>query len=216
MTAEIAQMVHRTGEAAPYYAALDLQHFGATSSASNFTDFSTTEEALAACWAARGSLTGDDREELLALGAEPSSLLSPDVCRYLLFPARGRLGLADVSGLPKEAVVVLVREKPGIPLSLVVAKDQPGEFHIDRPEVEIATAIVGSGGDLWTVHPGLPIAPRENPIFEMAGFIEGDTFSIGALVDPTSQEGTKVREQFARHQVAFPTVRRVKVPASAQ
>src|ERR1035438_4290789 len=75
MRDEIKQMVDRTGKNAAYYAALDLQHFGPTPSASNFVDFDSVEEALEAVWEARGDFAGNDRARLLALGAESEALL---------------------------------------------------------------------------------------------------------------------------------------------
>jgi hypothetical protein len=213
MRTEIGRLVDRTGKNAEYYAALDRQHFGASPSASNFLDYASVEEALEACWYDRGGFSGNDREKLLALGAEEKALLGEDVCRYLVFSARGRLGLADVVDLGRYVLIELVREKPGIPLSLVVAKEQSNAVRIARPRVEFGTVIISSDGELWTTHPGLPNTPRTEPIFEMAGFVEGDVFSVADLVDSESEGGIVLRAAFASRGVEFPEIKRVKVPA---
>jgi hypothetical protein len=213
MHEEIAKLVDRSGERGDYYAALDLQHFGASPSASNFVDFASVEEGLAACWEARGSFDGNDRDALLKAGATEDALLNSIGCRYLMFPARGRLGVAEIEDLPGDVRIELVLEKPGTPLSLVVAKVQTNAVHIERPEVDFGTAIIGTEGVLWTMHPGLPIRPKHEPAFEFAGFVAGATFLVSTLVDAQSESGVALRKVFADKDVEFPEVRRVKVPA---
>lgn len=207
----IAALVPRTGNQASYYAALDAQHFGPHPTASNFLDFANVEEALQVCYAFRGTFEGSDHAELLERGTDPNALCDREVCRYLLFPARGQLGLAFLADLPADAVIELTQEKPGTPLSLVISRTQPRELRIERPATNIATAIIGANV-LWTIHPGLPLAPRSDPTFERAGFRDGDTLTVEALRDPLSNSGRDLRSRFADHDVIFTDVLRAKVP----
>jgi hypothetical protein len=211
--AEIAALVRRDGAQAAYYAALDVQHFGNRPSASNFLDFACVEEALMACFVARGGLHGDDRDVLLSMGTEEKALLEGDVCRYLVFPARGCLGVMAIADLEGDVLVELICEKPGVPLALMIVRSQLSDMQFERPEVGVATAIIGHEGGLWTVHPGLPTRPRVEPLFERAGFDEGVIFRVADLVDPATSGGREIRRIFEQHDIEFPTIRSVKVPA---
>jgi hypothetical protein len=199
-----------------YFAGLTRQHFGASPTASNFTHFATPQDALASCALSRGSLDGDDRDKLISLGADPSAFADPSVCRYLFFPARGHLGIVSMDNLPADATLELVQEKPGTPLSLVLTGTRINgtEFRATRPEVNFATAIVGTDDKLWTIHPGLPSPSSNEPSFEDAGFIAGQVITIAALRDPDSPEGLALRQRFTYANVDFPNIHHVKIPAA--
>ena len=210
----ISQIIDRSDpEAAAYYRGLDSQHFGSTATASNFTEFNNADEALMACASRRG-VDGNDRLLLIALGCDPSALLGEDECRYLVFPAKGRLGVTEIAKVPLGARVRLTQEKPGVALSLVLTgRDEKGrEILVERPEVDIATVVIGAEEKLWTMHPGLPTPRNEKASFEAAGFSAGEVVSVRALRDEESTEGKELRARFAKAGVKFPDISRVKVP----
>jgi hypothetical protein len=209
---EINTVVVRDGAHQGYYEALDRQHFGDSASASNFLEFTCIEEALFVCAVQRGGLHGDDRELLVAMGVEDGALLAPDKCRYLVFTASGQEGVVGAEQLSHDVLVTLLQEKPGVPLSLVVAATQRVEVTIRRPRTDIATVIIGSGGELWTLHPGLPVAPSTDFTFEKAGYSEGDQFSIQGLLDATSPEGIGIRSFFSLSGADVPPKLRIKIP----
>lgn len=185
-----------TPESTNYYAKLTSQHFGAHPTASNFTQLSNPTEMLHHINLTRG-LDGDDRDLLMTLGAAPSALLDTNACRYVLFSTPGNLGIIPASTLDPRAVVRLVAEKPGIPLSLVLTGyDSSGaKIALKRPSTDVATAIFGPDDQLWTAHPGLPVRPRSSTLFEDAGYRESDTFTVEDLLSSRSPAG---RALFAR------------------
>lgn len=217
--AAVARLMDRSSEGRSlYYDALDDQHFGAGASASNFTELGSAAEALAECIRQRG-IEGCDREKLLAAGVDPAALLSFEECRYWMFEAAGQLGVISVDEVDGQAMVELVREKPGASMSWVLTGfDSLGTaIQVERPTVNVAVAIVGieEGKEvLWTIHPGLPAPSGEGAAFEAAGYLEGDKVRLEALVNANTWDGSSIRRSFEKYGVAWKTPVKVKVPVT--
>jgi hypothetical protein len=165
-----AALIPRRGSWAGYYRATDAKHFPAggddstATPGSTFTDPSLRRlnDVVALAFRQRGSLEGDDREELARLGT-PEEAFKPGI-RYLLVHTPGTVGIRRSDDLPDEATVRVVRSKPGAPCSLVVDVTEQettrvgtiiiGRESVDPPQSESADA----ARDLvFTAHPGLPI-----------------------------------------------------------
>jgi hypothetical protein len=157
-------------ELADYFAATERKHFSDESLGSRFLTLASLSELLEETRRQRGSLAGDDREALKALGADADAFL-PE-CRYLLLEAHGTMGMVDSATLPEETLVHVVRAKPNTPCSWVVDVDE-------LPETELATVVIGPNQEVdasteeavWTAHPGLPCQPAR-----------GDDLPEGAIV----------------------------------
>jgi hypothetical protein len=202
-----------------YYRALDAQHFGASASASNFTELKSAADALAECIRQRGD-KGCDRDKLLKAGCDPEALLSYEECRYWVFGAEGELGVISVDAVDGQAMVRLTREKPGAAMSWVLTgfNSLGTAVRVSRPKVSVAVAIVGiEDGQkvLWTIHPGLPAPSGEGAAFEEAGYREGDEVRLQALVDANTWDGSSIRRSFEKYGVTWKTPVKVKVPVSA-
>lgn len=153
--ADVERLVPRTGELAEYYASTDRKHFSDDSVAgSKFTDPQMTkvEDVLALAYEQRGSLDGDDRDELVALGAKPEVFW--DQARYLKVSTPGKVGSAPLSSFPEGTLFKAVRTKVGGNVSIVAEVDE-------MPTTDVGTIIIGretpeSDEVLFTTHPGLP------------------------------------------------------------
>lgn len=140
-----------------------------------------TNDAVALAWKQRGGLTGDDRDELIARGADPEAFMAPESgVRYLLVETPGAVGVIRSEGMSDDTPVYVVRTKPGVPCALAVDVDA-------APTTGVGTVVIGPHPDdpsreiVWTAHPGLPIPPArgEDPFAEF----EGGTVSLGVVRD---------------------------------
>lgn len=149
----ITDLVPRQEELAGYYAATDAKHFSRGTAGSTFTDptLVRVEDVVGLALAQRGTLDGDDRELLVAVGG-PREAFSEE-CRYLLVRTPGVVGVLNSDSLDAETVVEVVRMKPDTPCSLVIEVDT-------QPTSELATLILGPDTEgteiVYTVHPGVP------------------------------------------------------------
>lgn len=162
-------LIPRRGAWGGYYAATDAKHFLAvgtgdapsTTPGSTFTDptLRRLNDVVALAYRQRGTLVGDDREELARLGT-PEEAFKPGI-RYLLVRTEGTVGIRRSDDLPDEATVEVVRSKPGAPCSLVVdvtAQETAdvGTIIIGRDPAE--GTVDGQPREVvFTAHPGLPI-----------------------------------------------------------
>lgn len=132
-------------------------------------------DVVALAYRQRGSLEGDDREALVALGA-PEEAFKPGM-RYLLVRTSGTLGVQRSTGLADETPVHVVRSKPGAPCSLVLDVDA-------QPVGSVGTIVLGrhpqdeSREVVYTAHPGLPIPPD---FTDRMGVHEGSTVSLSLV-----------------------------------
>jgi hypothetical protein len=101
-----------------YYAANDRKHFGdPTSPGSQFTDVADTEALVALTYRQRGTLEGDDREELIARGGDPDGFMAGK--RYLMVETPGVLGIKSGHETADDTPITITRTKPGVPCSMV-------------------------------------------------------------------------------------------------
>jgi hypothetical protein len=151
---------------ADYYRSVEAKHFDRDCAVGSvFTDPSAGSlveliDYVETTRRRRGGLTGDDRDELIALGADPDAFAPVESgIRYLKTVAGGKLGIVRAADLDPNTPVIAVRAKEGVPCALVAQSDVP------RPKVDFGTVIVGpdpdgSGEDIvFTAHPGAPIRP---------------------------------------------------------
>lgn len=170
-------LIPRRGSWAAYYRATDEKHFavragsaGAAGSTpgstpgSTFTDPSMRRlnDVVALAYRQRGNLDGDDRDELVRLGT-PEEAFEPGI-RYLLVRTPGTVGIRRSDDLPDDALVAVVRSKPGAPCSLVIdvhtqETTMVGTIIIGHQSVDPFTdGTPGEAQDLvFTAHPGLPV-----------------------------------------------------------
>ncbi|KQO98790.1 hypothetical protein [Leifsonia sp. Leaf264] len=148
-----------------YYADTEKKHFtGHDQAGSTFQEVGSLRELLQLGFEQRGGLGGDDRDELIALGAEPDGFL--DGKRYIKIGTPGLLGITNTAGMNADDLVTVKRTKTGVPCTIVA---DVGE----QPAVDFGVAIIaedtmgvkgeGVGGDLLiTAFPGLPTKPVVN------------------------------------------------------
>lgn len=163
---EIEDLVPRGGPHADYYKATDAKHFshGDAQTGSVFTDPKLTnlEDLLALAAEQRGGLDGDDRAELIAMGADENAFA--EGFRYLAVATAGTVGIIPDSELDANLDLEVVRTKPGAPASLVLEVD-------DNPTTNVGVIILGPDPTnpeneiVMTAHPGLPVAPAASDEF---------------------------------------------------
>lgn len=150
-----------------YIASIDAKHFDGSTSGSTFTDplVKNSSDVLEQAVRQRGNLDGDDRESLIAAGADPSSFLPPESgVRYLRVELEGTQALKDTSTLNDKDVLHVVAKggNDGRPPSLSFSFDVS-----EQPKTQFGTVVIGPDLDenkkpipntevLWTMHPGIP------------------------------------------------------------
>lgn len=150
-----------------YIESIDSKHFDSSRSGSTFTDkrVDNTEDVLRETARQRGNLDGDDRDELIQEGADPSSFLPKESgVRYLKVKLEGTQALRNTANMDDNEVLTIVEKggNDGRPSSLSFSSDVE-----EQPKTEFATVVVGPNMDenkkpiegtqvLWTLHPGVP------------------------------------------------------------
>lgn len=152
---------------ANYYAATDQKHFGAKDEpGSKFLDpnLRKVEDVLILHMRQAGTsdLSGDDREELIARGSDPSGFR--DSNRYLMVLTEGSVGMQHSEKLNPETKVEVLRTKPGVPCSLVLDVAHQGS-------TDFAVIVVGkhsmTGKDfVITTFPGPVTKPTSSQILD--------------------------------------------------
>ncbi len=175
-------------EQAQYLQSVDAKHFvPETAAGSLFTEVKSTANLLKLAMEQRGSLEGDDRAKLIEMGVLESSLMPQ--CRYLAVETPGEIGIVKAAELSPDTGVHVTRFKPGVPCTLVV--DMP-----ELPTTNIGTIIIGPNEKeeetdpepstkemVWTVHPGLPIRPASEDIWE-----EGSEIKVADVIQRLGEE----------------------------
>lgn len=159
-----------------YYAQTDAKHFGTGTSGSTFTDpaLRRVEDVLTLALHQRGTLAGDDRDELIAAGSDPAGFR--DGMRYLKVDTPGVVGVTHTAGLPDSTPVHVVRDKDGVPCSPVLDVDT-------QPTTDTGVVLVAAdkdtGDDLvLTCFPGPVTAP---PYADALDELEGQTVTLGRV-----------------------------------
>ena len=107
-------------ELANYFAETERKHFDPeTAVGSSFTETHSLRDLLVTAIEQRGQLRGDDREELIALGASPEAFVPGR--RYLKVETPGLMGVVRAAELDPWTLVTVVRTKgSGLPCDLAV------------------------------------------------------------------------------------------------
>ncbi len=172
-----------------YVASIDSKHFGAGGAGSKFVDdrVANIDQLISLTSKQRGGLTGDDREALIAAGANPKDF-APESSgiRYLKVEVKGRQQLRSTASMA-DSDVIEVRAKggnDGRPASLTFAAKG------DPEEVSFATVVVGPKEDenrkpipgpstLYTAHPGIPTRGIRSDDVRGAGLDGGSKLTVG-------------------------------------
>jgi len=160
-------------EQEPYLKSIEAKHFNPeTAVGSIFTEIKSLPELLVLASEQRGNLEGDDKQKFIDRGVLPDSLM--DQCRYIEVKTPGEVGIIkiDDESLSPDTPVSVERRKPGVPCSLIVTRKE-------LPKTDFGTIIIGpnekgkeSDPDptteemVWTVHPGPPVRPATEDIWE--------------------------------------------------
>jgi len=168
-----------------YFEDTERKHFDPEAGAGSiFTEVKSLPELLALAIRQRGDLEGDDREQFIALGVNPESLLT--FCRYLKVNTGGEIGIKSTRDLSPDTKVKVIRMKRGAPCSLIIESN-------DFPKTDFGTIIIGPNEKsettlpddpeqsteemVWTVHPGLPIRPSTGDLW-----LEGSEITVRDVV----------------------------------
>jgi hypothetical protein len=170
-------------EGVKYVRDLEAKHFKAeTAVGSVFLEVRSVRELLELAAGQRGDLDGDDRERLRKLGMPEAAFAAE--ARYLLVNTAGEVGVLAATEAPLEAMVSVERHKGGEGDSLSLVYEQ--EF--SKVPVSYATVIIGrregdpSREEIWTAHPGLPMADFRPGVVEL-----GEKISVGELLNRFSK-----------------------------
>lgn len=188
---------------ADYYQGVVGNHFSANASGSRFVNAEGRqglEDVVQAAIVARGSLDGDDADEM----GIPADARMPGV-RYLKVPVPGVLGVVDKHKIPEEQ-----RKKMKVEaqvLKTIPASGEPGDVDyqperqvtgltieskaLRQPATAYATLILGpppggSPGDsdiVYTAHPGAALPAGPSDLASVAGMEPGETKTVADLMD---------------------------------
>lgn len=188
---QVLNLVNR-GKRPQYIESIDNKHFDSSRPGSTFTDerVSKTEDVLKEVVAQRGGLGGDDREKLIAAGADPKAFLPKESgVRYLQVKLNGTQALKDTKDLREDEVLTISAKggNDGRPASLSFAYDVK-----ETPKTDFATVVVGPDMDenkkpipntevLWTLHPGKPTRGIRSDDIRSKGLDNGSKVTVKQL-----------------------------------
>ena len=181
---------------AGYFADTERKHFSAGSEGSTFTQAKNLNQVLSMAAKQRKSLEGDDREKLIARGADPSSFDSAK--RYLMVETKGRLGTVLASELGDDAKVTVVQKSEKSKPVCVAEVPRQGETDfatvvlVDNPSLPgtenhaslLITAFPGASGPSGSNNDLLPHVGKTMSVGE-ARKIYGRDFTINTVVKNT-------------------------------
>lgn len=135
---------------ADYFAKSEYKHFNLQQPGSTFTELNSFNELLSETFNQRGTLQGDDRSELIALGADHSSFT--DDKRYLMVRTPGKLGAVRSSTLDENTPLRVIKKSPESRPVCVTPVDE-------HPTVNYATVVIADNPTMpgTTEAPGLLI-----------------------------------------------------------
>lgn len=152
------QAIPRNSEYKQYYSDTDAKHFHDKATAgSKFTDpaVNNLDDVVALTASQRGSLEGNDKDHLIAQGANPEAF--NDAFRYLIVKTPGKVGAQDISTFPTGTEFRIERTKTGAPCSVVA--DVKVQETTDFGVIIMGKTNVSDNDVVITAHPGMP-APR--------------------------------------------------------
>lgn len=180
---------------AGYFADTERKHFSAGSEGSTFTQARNLNQVLTETARQRKSLEGDDREKLIARGADPSSFAADK--RYLMVETRGRLGTALASELSddtplqvvqkseksKPVCVAEVKRQQDTDFATVVLVDNPSLPGTEHHASLLITAFPGASGPTGSNNDLVPHVGKTITVGE-ARKIYGRDFTVNTVVKP--------------------------------
>lgn len=188
---EITTMIDRKNRP-EYISSIETKHITGSSAGSKFTDPSikNVNDVMSLAQQQSGSLDGDDRDKLIAQGAEPSSFLPASTgVRYLMVKTQGTQALKNTSDLDEDTTLTVTAKgrNDGKPASLSLATEVK-----EQPKTQFGTIIVGPKEDenrnpientttLWTMHPGVPTRGIRSNDLRENGLDGGSTITVKEL-----------------------------------
>lgn len=178
---------------AGYFADTEKKHFNENSAGSTFTEATNLNDVLTRASRQRKNLEGDDREKLIARGADPKSF-APDK-RYLMVETKGKLGTVLASELKDDAVVqVIQKNEKSKPVCMTeVSRQNETDFGtivlVDNPSLPgtekhpslLITAYPGASGPTGSNNDLLPHVGQSMTVAE-ARKIYGRDFTINTVI----------------------------------
>lgn len=178
---------------AEYFADTERKHFNGTTSGSTFTELKNLNEVLSTAAEQRGNLQGDDRDKLIARGADPSSFGSDK--RYLMVNTGGKVGTVMSNELPKGSIVTVIQKseksKPvcttevshqkSVSHATIVLADNPSMPGTEHSPTLLITAYPGVSGPSGSNNDLLPYVGQSMTI-EAARKIYGREFTLNTIV----------------------------------
>lgn len=180
-----------------HVASIENKHFNASGHGSKFTVAKNPSEVIGLANLQRTNLQGDDRDKLIAAGADPDSFLSKDSgVRYLMVETPGTESVIDTSTMNDDDKLTIVAKgkNDGRPPSLSFVADVE-----EQPKTNIGTIIVGpekdQNGDfipdsemVWTMHPGSPTRGIRSNTVREKGLDDGDTLTVKEFREKFGQD----------------------------
>lgn len=180
---------------AKYFADTEKKHFSEDSVGSTFTEAKNLNEVMALALAQRQTLTGDDRDKLIAAGADPSSF-TPDK-RYLAVETKGVLGAVESSQLSDNEMLTVERKsdkakpvcvarvgmQPPTNIATVVLVDNPTLPGTQHTSTLLITAFPGVSGKSGSNEDLAPYIGKQISVAD-ARKIFGREFSVNTVYDP--------------------------------
>lgn len=178
---------------AGYFADTEKKHFSENSAGSTFIDDKNLNEVLTKAARQRKNLEGDDRDKLIARGADPKSFGADK--RYLMVETKGKLGTVLASELKDDATVQVVQKSEKSKPICVTEVSQQGETNfgtivlVDNPTLPgtekhpslLITAYPGASGPTGSNNDLLPYVGKSMTVSE-ARKIYGRDFTINTVV----------------------------------
>lgn len=178
---------------AGYFADTERKHFNEGGPGSTFTEAKDLNEVLSLAAKQRKSLEGDDRDKLIARGADPSSFAEDK--RYLMVETKGKLGTVLASELKDtDTVTVVQKNEKAKPLCVTeVDSKQDADFAtivlVDNPSLPgtehhptlLITSFPGASGPNGSNNDLLPYVGKSMTVAE-ARKIYGRDFTVNTQV----------------------------------
>lgn len=175
-----------------YIASIETKHITGDGAGSKFTDskIKSVNDVMLLAQKQRGNLDGDDRDKLIAQGADPNTFLPESMgVRYLMVKTNGTQALKNTQDLDENTVLTVTAKgrNDGKPSSLSLSTDVK-----EQPTTQFGTVIIGPKSDedknpientqtLWTLHPGVPTRGIRSNSLREHGLDDGSTITVKEL-----------------------------------
>lgn len=180
---------------AQYFADTEKKHFSEDSTGSTFTEAKNLREVMSLALAQRQTLTGDDRDKLIAAGADPNSFTADK--RYLAIETKGVLGAVESSQLSdnemltverkseksKPVCVARVGAQPPTNIATIILADNPKISGTTHTPTILITAFPGVSGKSGSNEDLAPYIGKQISVAD-ARNIFGREFSVNTVYDP--------------------------------